>query len=441
MAEIHITRELLRAVARGELPAAVVSRLGLRHLMNLCPHCREEIAAWQREQGATVADYTGVFQTLPKVLEEQTPRIEAEGRRAARDLRTLLALPPSERLPRIRRSRSHFRGAMLADLLLRESRKYIPEAPDEAFHLAELAQAVVHHSPASPRTIDLAALATAHMGNARKAAGELRAAEEHFTFARFLMTHEGVTDTEVCAEIDWLEGALRKEQREFVRAEELLTRAAMLYGVLGAEKRVAAVLLTLSATYHHRGFPAQAAETVRAALGKLSLQADPRLYLCGRYNLALYLADAGRYGEAERLLAEDAEHLERFDDGWTTLRLSWLRGKIAAGRGEVETAARLLIQTRDGFLARNVGYDAALVSLDLALLYLQHGEAATASRLAEEMLPIFEAQDVHREALAALMLFQDAARREALTVASVRKLAAYLRDARTDPSLRFGKPS
>src|ERR1044072_2895538 len=105
MADIHITRELLQAVTRGELPMSVVSRLGLSHLMSLCPHCRREIMAWQREQGATAADYNGVLQALPRILEKEMPRVEADRRRAARDLRRLLYLSPPERLPAIRRSR------------------------------------------------------------------------------------------------------------------------------------------------------------------------------------------------------------------------------------------------------------------------------------------------------------------------------------------------
>src|SRR5262245_31542355 len=117
MADLHLTRELLRAVAQGELPVGVVSRLGFNHLMNLCPHCRREIEAWQKERGTKAANYTGVLEALPRVLEEQVPRIQADRRQAARDLKKLLALSPPERLPRIRRSRSHFRGAALADFL------------------------------------------------------------------------------------------------------------------------------------------------------------------------------------------------------------------------------------------------------------------------------------------------------------------------------------
>lgn len=74
---------------------------------------------------------------------------------------------------------------------------------------------------------------------------------------------------------------------------------------------------------------------------------------------------------------------------------------------------------------------------DLALLYLREGRAADVKRLAEEIHPIFQAQDVHREALAALRLFQDAARQEQLTVKVLREYVRYLKEARTDPALKF----
>lgn len=53
------------------------------------------------------------------------------------------------------------------------------------------------------------------------------------------------------------------------------------------------------------------------------------------------------------------------------------------------------------------------------------------------MLPIFRAQDVHREAVAALFLFHEAVREVQVTVVFIRELASYLDAARHDPSLRF----
>ncbi len=74
-----------------------------------------------------------------------------------------------------------------------------------------------------------------------------------------------------------------------------------------------------------------------------------------------------------------------------------------------------------------MGYDAALVSLDLALLYTQEGCVEDLKRLASELMPIFESRDVHREALMALLMFQRACEEERLTVDLVRQLAEHLR--------------
>ena len=83
--------------------------------------------------------------------------------------------------------------------------------------------------------------------------------------------------------------------------------------------------------------------------------------------------------------------------------------------GTLDWAA--FVQMRDGFLQEGLGYDAVIVSMDLALLYLRQGRTAELKTLAREMLPIFRSQDVHREAVAALVLFQEAIREEQITAA------------------------
>jgi hypothetical protein len=90
------------------------------------------------------------------------------------------------------------------------------------------------------------------------------------------------------------------------------------------------------------------------------------------------------------------------------------------------------------FLEEGNGYDAAMASLDLAHVYNQQGRTAELRQLAEELQLIFEAKDLHREARAALLLFQEAIRKERVTAKLIRELAAYLKRARLDPDLRFG---
>jgi tetratricopeptide (TPR) repeat protein len=435
--DIHITREILRAVARGELPEGFLARLSLQHLMNLCPYCRGEIEAWEKERGSGAASIGRTLQALPLLIEKRSPVLEQRRREAQRDLAALLDLPAGERAGRIHRARRRFRGPILAELLIHESRKQIPGNPHEAYHLAELARTVVHHSPGTPETFDLIALATAHMANASRASGDLRQAEAQFGFVRFLITHQGVTETTVLAQIDHFEGSLRKDQRRFTEAEELFTRAAMFFRIAGAVQETARVMLSLGTLYFDQRRLDRAIEVVTAALERLPVDSESRLYLYGRHNLALYLAESGQYERAADLIEMDEDLYRHSPEPWLILHLRWLEARIAAGVGDSAIAEQAYLEARHGFLHQGIGYDAAMVSLDLALLYLREGRSEDVKALAEEMLPIFQAQDVHREALAALLLFQDAARRDELTVAVVNDLAAYLKAARTDPTLRY----
>jgi tetratricopeptide (TPR) repeat protein len=280
----------------------------------------------------------------------------------------------------------------------------------EATHFAELARHIVTRIPQIPGSIDLYVSATAHLANAWRVGNERRKANDLFVLARQVMKEHGVTDPRIVARVDDLLGSLRTDQCRFPQAERLLKRAAMLFGVVGAVEDAARVLIKLGNSYRLRGDLSNAIEATRSALGFLGPHADFNLHVAGHYNLALQLVQAERFEEAADLLEEDQGLYRRAPEPWLQLRLGWLRGDIAAGRGELDVAGQAYRETRDGFVALGSGYDAATVSLDLALLYLRQGRTVEARQVADEVAPIFAAQDVHREALAALTLFQKTAR-------------------------------
>jgi tetratricopeptide (TPR) repeat protein len=198
-------------------------------------------------------------------------------------------------------------------------------------------------------------------------------------------------------------------------AETLLRRSIMLYRLGGSSVDQARVLVKLADTFDLQGRTERAIETVEAALGSLAPEGNLRLYICARFNLAWYKTTLGEYVKAERLIAEDYQHYRRLREPWTELRLSWLRGRIDVRRGKIAAAERAFLEARDGFIAEGIGYDAAMISVEeLAPLYLEQGRTAEVKRLSEEMLPIFAAADVHREAMAALITFVEAAKRAVL---------------------------
>jgi tetratricopeptide (TPR) repeat protein len=439
MTDRHLSRPLFFAAFRGEAPPRAVSETVFEHLSGNCLPCQVAARSFYQEAKDFRRIRTSSVPLLPSVRAGEVPWLKEEDWRARKDLRTLLAFPAEQRPRKVERSQKSFRGVELAKLLLGESEKRVHASPEESHHLADLARLVLLHSSESPGDFDLLALSWALRANARRAGGNLREAEAHFEHLRGLVQSHGMIDLALIARVDELEGSLRRDQRLFAAARHLLTRAERLYHVTGDRAGGARALLILAATSNAEGRPDWAIHTAHEALRRLPPGASRRLVLAGRYNLALYLSESGRYAEAIDLLAQDEALYREFPEPWTQLRLTWLRGKIAAGLGDLPAAEAAFLEVRQGFIAGGIGYDAAMVAVeDLALLYLRQDRTADVKRLAEEMLPIFQAQDVHREALAALMLFQEAARREELTLQQVGELVRYLKDARNDPSLRFG---
>jgi hypothetical protein len=84
-----------------------------------------------------------------------------------------------------------------------------------------------------------------------------------------------------------------------------------------------------------------------------------------------------------------------------------------------------------------MSYDVALTLLEEAILLLEEGREAEVKLLAKELEKVFESKGVHREALAALRLFQEAAEREEATPELARRVLNYLFRARHDQGLRF----
>src|ERR1700759_1881754 len=92
-----------------------------------------------------------------------------------------------------------------------------------------------------------------------------------------------------------------------------------------------------------------------------------------------------------------------------------MEGKIHAGLGRLNRAERIFSSVREelGQLGRH--YDAALLGLELAAVWLRQGRAAEVQALAEEMYETFELLEVRQAAQHALYFVREAGRLQRLT--------------------------
>ena len=366
--------------------------------------------------------------------------VETERRRARRHADELLRLSPGERAKRLGERRKEYSGSLLADALIDRSRQFLPGHPEESFEAAGLARAALQAERADVLASELYARALAHQANALRVQGDLKQANDILDTARFLLKGQGGGDRSTRAEMDRFEASLRYAQRRFPESESLYSRAIMAFAMEGEEFEVAVTLISMGVAYREMNDLDRAIEVTSQAVDILD-EEHPRLLLSARHNMVNFLVEVGREVEAESLFDQIQPMYDAYADPLTLLRRIWLEGHLAKARHDLDAAESSYSGVSRAFLARGNGYDAALAALDLAVVYAEQGRTAELKRVAEEIVPIFESQDVHREAAAALMLFRDAVLAEQVTLRYVVELSRYMERARLDPSLQFQSPA
>ena len=286
---------------------------------------------------------------------------------------------------------------------------------------------------------DLRARAWGHIANARRVRCDLDGAEQGFASAKEHL-QRGTQDPIGIALLLDLEGSLRRDQRQLGEAARLFNKAASIFRGHGDPHRCGRSLLKLSTVQYVSNDLDEALATLRRSLEHLDLEREPRLRLLAGHNLAFYLTDLGRFEEARAAYRETRPLYREFPEPWVQSRRKLVRGRILRGLGRPRLAEALLLAARDGFLAEDVPFDTALVSLEIAGLYAEQGRPGELKQLALEMIPVFSSLHIQREALAALSFLLQAIQSESASAKLFAAVASYLRQAEHDPSLPFRAP-
>jgi hypothetical protein len=420
---LFIAKLLTNRLAPGDGAGRVVP-----HLLATCPDC---LAAWREVQRLKAE--VGHWDELAAVTESAAaPELLAE----------LATLSHDDRVRAVERE-ARFHSWALCRLLLRKSRRAAFLDGPRTVDWASLALRVAGHLGETYGATPVAALraeAFATLGNAYRVIGELRTAAEAFLSAEQLLDLPGVATPGLLAEIRSLLASLRLAQRRLPEARELVAFSLAVAIEREDEHRIAKLRLKEAKIVEEEGDLAAAAALLRTAAAAIDPLADPELYRIAHFNLLGILTQQEDYAAAAALFPAVAALLaEEPAESTHRLRLRWAEGLIARGFHRLDEAEETLLSVRHDFVCRQMGYDAALVSIDLGLLHLETGALKPLRRLAAELLPVFAAQDLSKEAFACLLLYQDACQSAKLTERLARELSRFMReDRRRPPALKVG---
>jgi tetratricopeptide (TPR) repeat protein len=336
----------------------------------------------------------------------------------------------------------------LCEFFCQESTRLVTIDPARAVERAELAVLISDlvkegETCTDRRLYQLRGYAWAHDGNARRVLGDLRSADESFAIAdAWWEAGEAELGDALGYEpvILDLKSSLRIAQRRFPEAFELLDRIFAIH--TGGDRHqdlhlAGRVLVTKAMALAEMGDPEMSTELFEQAEAMVDAKRDPRLVLCLRHNLVWNLTTLGRYADAQARFPAVLALCRELGNPLDLVRLRWAEGRIAAGLGHTQEAIQILQALRQDFASRKMAFDAALATLELTALYVEEGCTDEVKDLSVEMAGIFHAQDVPREALAALLFFQKAAERERATAKLADEVAAFLQKVRLDPQMRF----
>jgi tetratricopeptide (TPR) repeat protein len=421
MPKIHPKPDALRGMW-GLLPES--RRRVLRHAHE-CAACR---AALEAERAGPVYPLSrfgsGYDQALDRVLRDLEPHIRLANRERA-EAPTLLAElqrhTPGRREMLVRNAR-RFRSFSLCLLLLDRCREVSPDDPRSGEAWALLALCLTDFL--DPRVYgaglieDIRGRSWSFLANTRRISGDLLGAERAFLRAEEHL-RRGTRDRLERAQTLVLKATLRRVQCRFGEAERLLRRALSIWLWAGESRRAIEAMITWSVVYADHGEPERGIRLLREASELPAALSDPCLALSIHHNLAMLLIEAEKFLEAEGLLLHNRELYGRVQfPGSSEGSRQWAEGTLARGLGRMEEAEACFTDLRSLFLQQGRTRDAALMSLELALICLSTGRAAKAKDLAHEALAVFSSLRVKREALAAFLLAQWA---EALQASESRK--------------------
>jgi len=405
----------------------------VRHLLAGCGHCQAQLShlwptAPEMDRLADVQDnrYDAAFE---RALDRALSAFRSAPGSNARQLQAELDThsPKSQEL--LVRNLPRFWSSELCNTMINrshEARFTNTAVMRQQAQLAVLVSESLSAEPQAPGEVaDCRARAWAALGNALRVSGDLNGAESALLTAQGHLKGDN-RHRSLYAHVLSQIASLRLDQRRFEDSLSLIQQAIQIWRELGNDRELARTLIKQAIVTGEAGKPRAAMQILRNAGKLLDSSAEPKLALILMQSIIRFYIDGGQSEVALRLYVEARPLYEQESDPLIRIKALWLEGQIMSAERHLEPALKQLSEVREGYLAYGNRYEAAIVSLDLAAVLAKLGRFSEMRALARETVREMEARGVRREAVAALILLQQAATSET-ALALIRRAASALR--------------
>lgn len=283
--------------------------------------------------------------------------------------------------------------------------------------------------------MDLQALALGERGNARRVADDLVRAEADLRQA-LERASTGTEEPRLLARLLDLTASLCIDQRRLEEAYRLLDWVHSIYMELNERHEAGRALISKSNAASYALDLPEAIRLLGLGLMLIDTRRDPHLVLAVVHNLAYHLVDEERFEEARNLMRESRPLYAAYGGAVNQLKARWLEGRIALRLSDLAEAEQAFQEVRAGFAEVGVTYDIALVSLELAEIWLEQGRTQEIQDVLDETVTAFQTRGLQREAIATLLMIRESVERQSVSAALLRAAADALDKLFNEPTRR-----
>lgn len=417
----HPTPQILKDLLRSRLSSGDQKAV-IAHLASGCPQCREEIAptaAAMFRPGRVAPVSSSEEEDLYDSAIDSACKAALEFQRSLEDERA----EADSKIARLLREENFGKTAKfwtwgLCERLLERSWDLRQKHPKEmlklAQHAVEAAEKIDPRQYGAQHVADLLARAWAGLANAYRVSDQLTLAENAFRHA-FKARNQGTRSPLLQARLAELSASLLCDQRQFPEAFQLLDFAYRTYTKYRAFHEAGHTRIQKGIHIGRSGDPEYAIQLLVRGIRLVERERDPKLIFHALHNILLFRVELGEFRTARLQIWEMRPLYNLHGDKINRIKLRGLEGRIFVGLGQLDRAARAFLHVKESFEQEGMYYDAALISFDLAAVWLRERKMADVRRLLNEMLEAFRARYIAREAIAALIMLRDAANRNELT--------------------------